>query len=53
MFLKRSRKKITTEKRSFGKFLTASKANSKNGVLEIKVPKADRKKPEQININVE
>ena len=28
----------------------ASKANSKNGVLEIKVPKAEGKKPEQINV---
>ncbi|MCK5507073.1 MAG: Hsp20/alpha crystallin family protein [Desulfobacterales bacterium] len=30
--------------------LIASKANSKNGVLEIKVPKAEGKKPEQINV---
>ncbi|MBW2570643.1 MAG: Hsp20 family protein, partial [Deltaproteobacteria bacterium] len=31
----------------------AIKANFKNGVLEIEVPKPEEKKPKQISINVE
>jgi len=52
------------KERSFGKFQRsftlpdavnpeAIKANFKNGVLEIEVPKPEGKKPKQININVE
>ena len=52
------------KERSFGKFQRSFalpeavnpeviKANFKNGVLEIKVPKTEEKKPKQISINVE
>jgi len=52
------------KERSFGKFQRsftlpeavnpeAIKANFKNGVLEIEVPKPEEKKPKQISINVE
>jgi len=52
------------KERSFGKFQRSFtlpeainsagiKANFKNGVLEIEVPKAEEKKPKQISINVE
>ena len=52
------------KERSFGKFQRsftlpevvnpeAIKANFKNGVLEIEIPKPEEKKPKQININVE
>jgi len=52
------------KERTFGKFQRsftlpdavnpeAIKANFKNGVLEIEVPKPEEKKPKQISINVE